>query len=106
VCPRILAVRYQEEYETLQQARAHELSEPFRTQYARRSGIEGTHSQAVWVMGLRCTRFWGVTKTALQHALTAAALNLVRMDAFLAGAKPAKTRTSHFATLTPIALAS
>jgi transposase len=101
--PRILTVRYQDDYETVQQARAHEQSEPFRLQYAHRSGIEGPHSQAVRGMGLRHTRFRGVPK---KHILTAAALNLLRMDAFLAGAKMAKTRISHFATLTPFALAS
>jgi transposase len=56
-------------------------------------------------MGLRRTRYLGLTKTAFQHVLTAAALNLVRLDAFLAGKKVAKTRISRFATLAPVELA-
>ena len=103
--PRILAVRYQNEHETLQQARAREKGKEFLTLYGQRSGIEGTHSQAVRTMGLRRTRYLGLTKTALQHVCTAAALNLLRLDAFLAGKKVTKTRTSRFATLAPVKLA-
>lgn len=74
--------------------------------YAKRSGIEGTHAQAVRTMGVRRTRYLGLAKTALQHLFTAAALNLLRLDAFLAKKKVAKTRISRFATLAPVALAS
>ncbi|GHO90259.1 hypothetical protein KSF_003070 [Reticulibacter mediterranei] len=73
--------------------------------YAQRSGIEGTHSQAVRTLGLRRTRYRGLEKTALQHMLTAAAINLVRLDAFLDGKRATRTRTSRFAALHP-ALAS
>ena len=104
--PHILAVRHQSEHEALQQARTREQEEEFRTQYAKRSGIEGTHSQAVRTMGLRRTRYLGLTKTALQHTFTATALNLVRLDAFLAEKKVTKTRVSHFATLAPVELTS
>jgi len=51
--PRILAVRHQAEYETLRQARSLQQTEEFRQLYAQRSGIEGTHSQAVRTLGLR-----------------------------------------------------
>jgi hypothetical protein len=37
----------------------------------------------------------------LQHSLIAAAINFIRMDDFLAGAKTQKTRTSRFAALAP-----
>lgn len=104
--PRILAVRHQSEHETLRRAREREKGEEFRVQYAQRSGIEGTHSQAVRTMGLRRTRYLGLTKTALQHLFTAAALNLLRLDAHLAEKKVTKTRTSRFATLAPVALTS
>jgi transposase len=104
--PRILAVRHQSEHEMLRQAREREKGEEFRTLYAQRSGIEGTHSQAVRTMGLRRTRFFGLKKTALQHVFTAAALNFVRLDAHLAGKKVTKTRVSRFATLAPVELAS
>jgi transposase len=103
--PRILAVRHQAEYETLRQARSLQQTEEFRQLYAQRSGIEGTHSQAVRTLGLRRTRYRGLAKTSLQHVLTAAAMNLIRVDAFLEGKKTTKTRTSRFAALLP-ALAS
>lgn len=103
--PRILAVRHQAEYETLQQARTFQQTEEFRGQYGKRSGIEGTHSQAVRAFGLRRCHYRGLQKTALQHVLTAAAINLIRVDAFLEGKKTATTRTSRFAALLP-ALAS
>ena len=104
--PRILAVRTQAEFEVLQRARQHQQTEPFHTRYAQRSGIEGTHSQAVRSLGLRRTRYFGLLKTSLQHVLTAAALNLIRLDAFLDGKKAAKTRVSRFAALAPVDLAS
>lgn len=103
--PRILAVRHQSEHETLRQARAREKGEEFRTLYAQRSGIEGTHSQAVRALGLRRTRYFGLAKTGLAHVFTAAALNLLRLDAFLDGKKATKTRVSRFAALAPASLA-
>jgi transposase len=89
----------------LQQARQHQHSEAFRARYALRSGIEGTHSQGVRSLGLRRTRHFGLAKTSLQHVLTADAINLIRLDAFLDGSKAAKTRTSRFAALAPVELA-
>ncbi len=74
--------------------------------YAQRSGIEGTHSQDVQALGLRRTRYFGLPKTSFQHFGTAAAMNLVRLDAALAGKKTAKTRTSRFAALAPVDLAA
>jgi hypothetical protein len=52
-------------------------------------------------LGLRQIRYFGLAKTSLQHFGTAAALNLIRLDAFLAEKKTAKTRTSRFAALAP-----
>lgn len=103
--PRILAVRTQAEFEVLQQARQHQKTEQFRARYAQRSGIEGTHSQAVRALGLRRTRYFGLPKTALSHVFTAAAINLIRLDAFLQGKQAAKTRVSRFAALAPVELA-
>jgi transposase len=57
-------------------------------------------------MGLRRTRYVGLEKTGLQHVFTALAINLVRLDAHLAGKKTAKTRVSRFAVLAPVDLAS
>jgi transposase len=103
--PRHLTLRRREEWEVLQQARKHQQTEAFRQVYAQRSGIEGVHSQAIRALGLRRARYRGLSKTSLQHILTAAAMNLIRVDAYLAGKTTAKTRVSRFAALTP-ALAS
>ena len=54
----------------------------------------------------RRSRYVGLPKTRLQHVLTAAATNLVRADAWLAGTPFAKTRTSRFAALRPAATAA
>jgi hypothetical protein len=42
-----------------------------------------------------------LAKTHLQHVLTAAAINLARLDAWYTGKKRAHTRVSHFAALRP-----
>lgn len=68
--PRILAVRTQAEFEVLHHARQLQQTEAFQARYAQRSGIEGTHSQAVRSLGLRRTRYLGLMKTSLQHVLT------------------------------------
>lgn len=99
-------MRQHSEHETLRDARERERGEGVRRLDARRSGIEGTHAQAVRTMGVRRTRYCGLAKTALQHLCTAAALNLLRLDAFLPEKKVAKTRVSRFATVAPGALAS
>ncbi|HET8911034.1 MAG TPA: transposase [Ktedonobacteraceae bacterium] len=104
--PRILAVRTQAECEVLQSARQFQQTQAFRARYGQGSGIEGTHSQAVRSLGLRRTRDFGLPKTALSHLLTAAAINLIRLDAFLEGKQTAKTRVSCFAALAPADLAS
>jgi len=50
---------------------------------------------------MRRSRYWGLSKTHLQHVATAAALNLGRMVAHLEGVKPAKTQVSRFARSKP-----
>ena len=64
-----------------------------------RAGIEDTQSQAVRRCGIRQCRYIGHAKTRLQHVLTATALNLVRVAAWLEDAPRATTRRSAFATL-------
>ncbi|WP_370576543.1 transposase [Paracoccus sp. MC1862] len=61
--------------------------------------IEGTLSQAVRRFGLRRCRYLGQAKTHLQHVLTAAAMNLVRVDAWLRSQPRARMRQSRLATL-------
>jgi Transposase DDE domain len=71
----------------------------FRQEYATRAGIEGTLSQGVRGMGLRRASYDGLSKTHLQHVLTAVAINLVHIEAVLTGTPRGKTRAAPFARL-------
>src|SRR5215217_2100460 len=97
--PRIIGLQAREHFEALQGARRHQETEMFRASYAARAGIEGTHAQAIRRCGLRRCRYVGLAKTHLQHVLTAAAINLVRVAEWLAGTPVARTRCSRFAAL-------
>lgn len=99
--PRRLSIRSQEEFLQLQRRRKQQDTEEFQVTYAKRAGIEGTHSQGVRALGLRQSRYIGIQKASLQHSLIAAALNLLRLDNFITGEKMEKTRVSHFAALAP-----
>jgi transposase len=101
--PRHLTLRHQADHETLQVIRQQQQTEAWQTRYHRRAGIEGTLSQGVRAFELRRTRYCGLAKTRLQHVATAAAMNLMRLDAWLRGNPHAGTRTSHFAALAPVA---
>jgi transposase len=97
--PRIIGLLPREQHEALQAARRRQETEEFRQQYAARAGIEGTHEQAVRRCGLRRCRYIGQAKAHLQHVLTAAALNVIRLDDWWAGAPVSRTRCSRFAAL-------
>jgi transposase len=86
-------------FSALQSARQREQTDTFKQAYRRRSGIEGTISQAMGVLGMRRTRYCGLGKVHLQHLMTAAALNLMRVLDWLSGKQRATTRTSPFARL-------
>jgi len=96
---RVVHLRPQASYEALQARRAEQQTPEFRHQYATRAGIEATHSQGVRRMGLRRSRYDGLPKTHLQHVLTAVAINLVRIDAWLLGKSPGPTYQSPLALL-------
>ena len=53
-------------------------------QYARRAGVEGTLAQGIRRCGLRQSWYIWLAQTHLQHLLTAVALNVVRLGAFIA----------------------
>ena len=97
--PRILGLQAREPHEALQAARQYQTTDVFRRQYAARAGIEGTHEQAIRRCGLRQSRYIGLAKTHLQHIITATALNVVRVAAWLERTPQAKTRRSTFAAL-------
>ncbi len=96
---RSLTVRPQAQHAALQAARAHQQTPEFKQDYAVRAGVEGTLSQGIAVSGLRRSRYIGRARTHLQHVLTAAALNLVRVMDWLAEVPRVTTRKSRFAAL-------
>jgi len=79
-------------------ARAAEKTIPFQADYARRAGVEGTMHQAA-SHGARRARYRALPKTRLDHVYMAAALNLLRLEAFWTGTPLDRQRTSHLARL-------
>ncbi|MFJ7272609.1 IS1182 family transposase [Streptomyces sp. NPDC099050] len=100
---RELNLRPREEYEAMKEARKLQETDEWKTRYKIRAGVEGTISQAVQACGLRRSRYRGLKKTSLQHQLIGAAVNLIRIDAWLAGIPHASTRVSPLAALRPAA---
>ena len=101
--PRLIALLPREQHEALQGTRREQGTEEFRSRYAARAGIEGTHEQAIRRCGLRQCRYIGEAKAHLQHLLTAVAINLVRLSDWWAGTPLSRTRCSRFAALQPAA---
>lgn len=96
---RSIAIRPRAQYEALQERRARQETDAFSEEYARRAGIEGTISQGVRAFGLRRAKYIGAAKTHLQHVLTAAAVDFVRVAQWLDDVPLAKTRRSSFVKL-------
>jgi len=96
---RSIAIRPRRQYQALQERRALEETEAFAREYARRAGIEGTISQGVRAFGLRRAKYIGLAKTHLQHVVTAAAIDFVRVGQWLDEVPLAKTRRSSFVRL-------
>jgi transposase len=87
------------EFSALQVARQREQTDEFKEAYKKRAGVEGTISQAVGVLGMRRTRYRGLDRVHLQHLMTAAAMNLMRVLDWLSGKQRATTRKAAFARL-------
>ena len=96
---RTLTLHPQAHEEALRAAREREQTPAFALAYALRAGVESAHAQGLRRAGLRRSRYVGLAKTHLQHILTAVALNLVRLSAWLADIPLAPTRQSTFAQL-------
>ena len=94
-----MTLRPQERHEALQAARQQQETVEWKAEYAVRAGVEGTVSEGVRGFGLRRCRYVGLAKAHLQHVITAAAMNLSRLAAWLEDVPRAKTRTSRFARL-------
>jgi transposase len=97
---RILSLRPKELHKTLADARAEQATKTWRAKYALRAGIEGTINQALDVTGLRRARYRGLSKVRLQHAFSATAVNVIRLDAHWNSDQPSLTpRTSRLTRL-------
>jgi hypothetical protein len=99
--PRHLTFRPRLQYETQRRLRAEQATPAWRDRYAHRSGIEGTIAQASHRSDLHQARYRGLPKTHLQHVLTALALNLVRVDAWLTGIPLGASWVSRLTRLQP-----
>lgn len=96
---RAIAFPERELVEMMAKQRAFQQTEPYKEFYRKRAGVEGTISQAAWVLGMRRSRYLGLAKTHLQNIFTAAALNLTRVVNWLFEKPLAQTRVSRFAAL-------
>ncbi|CCH30633.1 Transposase, IS4 family [Saccharothrix espanaensis DSM 44229] len=96
---RQLTIRPQEQNVLLERVRAKQATEEWKQRYATRAGVEGTIHQAVAVTGVRRSRYTSLAKTHLAHIFTAAAVNLIRLDAWWNGTPLAPTRISYVAGL-------
>jgi len=96
---RNLTFQHRAEFEALHEARRRQQTAAFHAQYAKRSGVEGTISQAVFVLGMRRARYRGLQKVHLQHLLTATAMNLSRTFRWCMETPRSRTRKSPFARL-------
>jgi len=99
---RMLTLRPQELHETTAANRAAQKTDTWQAKYALRAGVEGTINQALDITGLRRARYRGLPKVTLQHAFSATAINIIRLDAHRVGQqtqRPARTRTSRLSKL-------
>ena len=98
---RMLTLQPRELHQALTAARTEQKTDTWQAKYALRAGIEGTINQALDVTGIRRARYRGLPKVRLQHAFSAAALNVIRLDAHWSteGTPPALSRASRLTHL-------
>ena len=96
---RSITLRPEAQYKALAKARKRADTADYQADYALRAGVEGTMSEGVRAHGLRRARYIGLSKTHLQHLMTATAINCKRIHNWLSGVLQAATRTSQFARL-------
>lgn len=94
-----LSVMLGEPARAMAKRRADQVTDEWKEQYKRRAGIEGTISQATRRIGMRHAKYRSEPKTRLQHIIGAAAINLLRLNAWLSGHQSETTRTTHLAQL-------
>ena len=96
---RQLSLRPREVHEAVAAARATQTTSQWKARYNIRAGVEGTIHQATHVTGIRHARYLGLAKTRLEHNAAAAAINLIRLDAWWTGRPLDRTRTTHLQRL-------
>jgi hypothetical protein len=96
---RQLTLRPRAVQQTLDAARTEQTTSGWQARYARRAGVESTIAQATKVTDVRRARYRGLAKTRLEHNVKAAALNLIRLDAWFNGEILDPRRTTHLARL-------
>ena len=96
---RQLTLRPREIHDTIIAARAEQSTRQWQQKYKIRAGVEGTMAQATHVAGIRRARYLGLPKTRLEHNSAAAAINLIRLDAWWTGQPLDRTRTTHLQRL-------
>jgi transposase len=96
---RQITIRSRDLHEALASARTEQTSAQWKARYAARAGVEGTMRQATHVTGIRRARYHGLPKTRLEHNIAAAAINMIRMDAYWTGHPLDRTRSGHLARL-------
>jgi hypothetical protein len=96
---RTITIRPRAHHEALLAGRKREQTEQYKAAYAQRAGVEGTMAQSVRSCDVRRSRYIGHAKTHLQHVMTAAAINIMRILRWMANEPKATTRRSPFALL-------
>ena len=96
---RTITVRPQAQHVALLAGRQRMKTKQFAAIYKVRAGIEGTIAQATRSCGIRYARYIGDQRTHLQHLMTVAAINIVRILRWLAGEPKAATRPNALALL-------
>ena len=96
---RQLTLRPRPIQQALDTARAEQVTTGWQRRYARRAGVESTIAQATKVTDVRRARYRGLPKTRLDHNVKAAALNLIRLDAWWNGEILDPRRTTHLSRL-------
>jgi Transposase DDE domain len=84
-------------------AHAEQVGDTWRHRYRIRARVEGTIAQATHVTGIRRARYLGLDQTRLEHNTAAAAINLIRLDAWWTGKPLDRTRTTYLQRLDLVA---
>jgi transposase len=92
-------IRPRQTHQAATAARATQNTPAWKTRYATRAGVEATIWQATHTTGIRHARYRGLAKTTLEHNTAAAAINLLRLDAWWTGKPLDPTRTTHLQRL-------